>query len=720
MKNILSFILLFLSITVTLFGQSGWEWQNPLPQGNSLYDCFIRNQNEVIVVGSSGTIMKSTDGGSSWDIKHTIFNRDSDLRDLQFLSGDKGLAVGEQGTILLTTNFGETWTLQESHTTKTINSVSFYDSNVVIAVGYDGVVLHSDNGGLTWNPVSNSISSDLWGVVFLNRDNIIAIGDSANSNGQRIWKSTDGGLNWNIQFTSQRCSLKTIFFVDSLVGWVASCDSIYKTTDGGDTWITQHGMNIRKLHFTDTNNGFGVGSYCVNGICLAGGMIYKTTDGGSNWTSQIIQVSGLSSVHFTALNNGFAVGSNGALLRTTNSGVTWEILSDDIVLTGGISRVSFIDKSEGIAIGNLGDNTGNFILTTSDGGTNWNKTPISGTGFLNDVVLIEHLTGIIITDNSILRTINGGNSWIKDSMYFGRSIRCIDANTCFVMGNHRDSTSFGGFTILKTTNGGETWNRIVSNDYVNTNNDFFFTNMNHGIVVGNNGKIFYTANGGSSWTEKISNTTTTLRSVFFVNSDIGFAVGGGTSGVIQRTTDGGNSWLSVVSDTIGWLTKVAFGSSNTGFAVGYLGSILKTTNSGLTWIKQEAGVNNTFYGLSVVDDNFVTIVGGHGILHTSNGGVNAIGQDDNYSMAQDFSLEQNYPNPFNPITVINYSIPQKSFVSLKIYDVVGREIAVLVNEEKMQGNYSINWNATNLTSGVYFYRLHAGSVTLTEKLVLVK
>ena len=85
-----------------------------------------------------------------------------------------------------------------------------------------------------------------------------------------------------------------------------------------------------------------------------------------------------------------------------------------------------------------------------------------------------------------------------------------------------------------------------------------------------------------------------------------------------------------------------------------------------------------------------------------------------------FTLEQNYPNPFNPTTTIKYSVPKLSFITLKIYDVLGSEVALLVNEEKRVGTYELKWDAANLSSGVYFYRLQAGSFVETKSMLLVK
>jgi hypothetical protein len=85
-----------------------------------------------------------------------------------------------------------------------------------------------------------------------------------------------------------------------------------------------------------------------------------------------------------------------------------------------------------------------------------------------------------------------------------------------------------------------------------------------------------------------------------------------------------------------------------------------------------------------------------------------------------FRLGQNYPNPFNPSTTIKYGLPKNSFVTLKVYDILGREVTTLVNENKMAGTYQVNFNASNLASGIYFYTIKAGDFSQTKKMLLVK
>ena len=97
----------------------------------------------------------------------------------------------------------------------------------------------------------------------------------------------------------------------------------------------------------------------------------------------------------------------------------------------------------------------------------------------------------------------------------------------------------------------------------------------------------------------------------------------------------------------------------------------------------------------------------------------SIGNNQNLSLS-DFKLYQNYPNPFNPETSINYMLPESGFVSLKVYNVMGKNVATLVNNKQENGNYEVTFNGENLPSGIYFYRLEANGTTINKKMILLK
>jgi len=125
----------------------------------------------------------------------------------------------------------------------------------------------------------------------------------------------------------------------------------------------------------------------------------------------------------------------------------------------------------------------------------------------------------------------------------------------------------------------------------------------------------------------------------------------------------------------------------------------------------------TTSGLILVSSNALTSL--DTIRVSGNGTLTAVDELAS-EIPQEFSLDQNYPNPFNPTTTISFSLPSKSFVSLKVFDALGRAIVTIVSEELLAGNYAWQWNANNLTSGVYFYRLQSGSFTETKKLILLR
>ncbi|MBS1494798.1 MAG: T9SS type A sorting domain-containing protein [Bacteroidetes bacterium] len=123
------------------------------------------------------------------------------------------------------------------------------------------------------------------------------------------------------------------------------------------------------------------------------------------------------------------------------------------------------------------------------------------------------------------------------------------------------------------------------------------------------------------------------------------------------------------------------------------------------------------------EDNAWACGGNNTILKTTNGGGFISGVNLNSTNIPDkFSLSQNYPNPFNPSTKINYEIKNSGFVSLKVFDLLGKEVAALVNEKQNAGSYAVDFNSSeyNLPSGIYFYTLNAGEFKETKKMVLIK
>lgn len=410
-------------------------------------------------------------------------------------------------------------------------------------------------------------------------------------------------------------------------------------------------------------------------VCL---FIVKCHTQPSGW---IPQTSGttqpLLGLFFTDANNGTTVGGNGTILHTTNGGTTWAPQTSGVSVI--LSSVSFSSASTGAVVGGSG-----IILRTTDAGVTWTPQTSGVTTTLQSVSFIDADTGIVVGDNStILRTTDGGITW-----------------------NLPDSGVSTHLLSLAHV-GGQTW-----------------------IAVGGDasGQIFRSTNNGRTWTGALINAghVAVLKAVSFADANRGIAV---EYGKIYRTTNGGARWDSVWRLTaMDGLFAASFTDSNTATVAGLQGTMFRTVDGGNSWAYQSSGTFQHLYCMSFTDVNTGTVVGGTGtILHTTTGGVVSV-EDNPEELPVAFRLEQNYPNPFNPTTSVSFDIGHLSFVSLKIFDVLGREVTSLVNEELRPGTYTRKWNGGNMPSGVYFCRLfirqtsggQAGSFTQTRKMLLLR
>jgi photosystem II stability/assembly factor-like uncharacterized protein len=184
-KTLLLLYILFISIT-TANSQSTWFWQQPVPTGNFLYAVDFLNENTGYAVGTVGTIMKTSNGGTNWSVQNSNFS--SELLGMGFYDTELGFAVGgNNGTILRTSNGGLNWTGVSSGLTTFMNDVDFPTRNTGYAVGLNGVILKSTNSGISWFALNSSTSASLICVSFLDSLNGVAGGNRI------VLKTTNGG-----------------------------------------------------------------------------------------------------------------------------------------------------------------------------------------------------------------------------------------------------------------------------------------------------------------------------------------------------------------------------------------------------------------------------------------------------------------------------------------------------------------------------------------------
>jgi len=398
----------------------------------------------------------------------------------------------------------------------------------------------------------------------------------------------------------------------------------------------------------------------------------------------------LRSVHFVDSLYGWAAGDSGTIIHTTNGGIDWSL--QDSKTDNKVVDVYFLNRNLGWASSwNLTNLPfGTILLKTTNGGQSWTGEPYQDDNlFMTTILFLDSLNGWMGgKPHSLVRTTNGGMSWEQaeiDTSLFAflpvLNITFYNSQYGYACGGVID----GAGVVWSTTNGGDNWFAInpleAPPDPINEVHTFDSLNV---IGIGGDREVFgvgviRSTNGGVFWEyEDIGITGVGLTLDFRTDKEVWSSLSAQQK--FMFSPDSGTTWIQIATPDSTSIIDVIFPDSLHGFAVGKQGVILK-------------------YKPPI---------------------VSTVNKDDNVNL-QSFELFQNYPNPFNPTTKIQYAIGSKQFVSLKVYDVLGNEVATLVSEEKPAGSYEVEFSATRGTaSGLYFYQLRLGSFSETKKMILLR
>ena len=411
-----------------------------------------------------------------------------------------------------------------------------------------------------------------------------------------------------------------------------------------------------------------------------------------NWTEQVSGInSQLVSVSSTSSSNCAWTCGNGIVLRTTNTGINWQNVSPSALPVGGqLVNIFGISSSIALAAGNKG--TLSFIIRTTNGEINCSIVLSQGGTIFNAIWMTSNLNG-------------------------------------FMEGNPVG----GRWALWKTTDGGANWDSTglyLSTAITETgyNNSLFCNGTN--IWFGtNNSKIFMSSNSGLNWTARLISATTGIYALCF--SWPGYTEGYAGGNSLYATTNSGLNWnftTSIGTGNFGGITSTNLPVENPllGYPIWYVRSdnkIYASTVMG-NW-------NIDFTAPSGIYKHISQAMPGRGIwavrdnggisFHTIIAGIEKISSD----IPENFELFQNYPNPFNPTTKIKFEIPsdvkrEMSDLKLVVYDILGKEITTLVNEQLQPGTYEVTFDGSNYPSGIYFYKLIAGNFIETKKMLLIK
>jgi hypothetical protein len=233
--------------------------------------------------------------------------------------------------------------------------------------------------------------------------------------------------------------------------------------------------------------------------------------------------------------------------------------------------------------------------------------------------------------------------------------------------------------------------------------------------------VYLSTNNGMNWTQ-----TSLANNYIYSLAISGNCIFAGTDLGVYLSTNNGASWNQTSLNNRS-IASLAINGNNIFARTDNYGVYL-STNNGMNWLQWNEGFfisYITIYSFCIINNNIFAgtggngVSGGNGVYRRPLAEVNGI-KPITEQITAHYSLSQNYPNPFNPSTAIEFDIPKASLTKLIIYDLLGKEVNVLVNEELKAGIYKINFDGSNLSSGVYFYKLIASEFTLTKKMVLVK
>ncbi len=375
------------------------------------------------------------------------------------------------------------------------------------------------------------------------------------------------------------------------------------------------------------------------------------------------------------------------------------------------------------------------VYLTVDGGTSWRSIGPPGKAIYDLAIVDSSHIWLASGAGEILATTNGGQTWDRQYLdstkcRFMNYVRMFDLNNGVAMGD--GIVDSGPALFISTTDGGNTW--ISKNDsafgglsyniwtqvsFVDRDTGYFFE---MGV---NPNRLYRTNDAGATW--HITNyPLTNAQIVSFSTGNIGLATPWFADQSVYRTLDGGTTWESFQSPRIGWGgMDIAYapGDPSMVWMADEGGQMLHSDDTGRTWTVQlSVGGHNQLRDVAIISPTHGWLLGDGGrIYRTSNGGdPPSDAKLDRVLVPAGFALDQNYPNPFNGTTNIGFRIPSRTHIVLKVYDLLGREIATLVNEERQPGSYSVSFDARDLATGVYAYRITAGAIVHSRTMLLLR
>lgn len=663
---------------VNAFGQ--WE-EIHLPdttfwQQRGVHD-LVESNGKLIAL--AGPMFSSSDEGESWN--RLPFEKEP----RSLYSSDQILFLDTyDGQFFRSTDDGETWTNIDTsfliykvlpdpndvYQVANINSLAFNAAEIFI--GTDAGIFRSNDDGLNWTPSSKGLPKDYYNLHTSRITSLLF-------NDLKIYAGTDG-------------------------------NGIYISTDNGNNWDP---INDGLPEYYDYTYIPTIGDLVYNGIAvfaICGNSIYRLN--GSNVWEKIQNAIPDNGVFSIAHNDSilFALTLD-ALYSSGDNGNNWdEIYSGSLFNSGSFVDIKVFEPRFylfGVYAG---------LNNSSDNGTTWNSIN-EGIGELRklypyQIDVYDSLLGVITNEGKIIISRDAGGNWEEAAFSVTSINNYIHHNkTFFNLFNYFYIKKEGVWLQIPTT-GSFVDIVLADTTLIGISRTINWAGIYQGGI--NNGNIQDT-NFDPTW--NISLTGSTYYHSLRVNSNKIYVA---ASDGIYLSSDYGITW-----DQIGLKDKqiISLVLSDTNFIAQTADGFYKSFDGGYNWSSLYIGMDN-IVNLDLCGDNLTALTRAPDYSYyklwkrSFNEIITTLKEEQ--LVAEKFSLSQNYPNPFNPSTTISFSLPKSENVELKVFDLLGREVAVLLNEYKPAGEHKVEFNAGELSSGIYFYQFKAGDFGQTKKLVLLR
>lgn len=419
---------------------------------------------------------------------------------------------------------------------------------------------------------------------------------------------------------------------------------------------------------------------------------------------------------------------SGTFYFSTDNGLTWNYTNNEPY------------NSNGMEFSKLGNNIyacfyyypsgyppTDCILMTTNFGSSWSVRGNNPSSILNilsgDTLIAKQYNWENWTLMGLRKSDNQGLSWYDFNN--GLPNKDIKSFALDNYGNFYTSINKGVYKFNKNSN---YWVRF-SDSTLSLVNNIAFDNYNNCIVV-NNGKILASVNG-KHWDDCSQgiNTNTILKIIadpqgIYYALDKSGRIYASNSLVIQIPNkpelNFPVSGMSLISDTVSFnwfsssplVTSYRFQLAEDSLFTSPIDTIISDTSLALYNLES----NKKFYWRVKANNQ----LGWSEYSNVETFSINLTSIDNDFDLIQNYSLSPNYPNPFNPTTTISYQLPKTGNVNIKVFDILGREVATLINEEKPAGSYNVEFNGSGLASGIYFYQIKSGEFIQTMKMILLK